>query len=273
MAHSYQGAGDLARAEESYRLAVTAAPGDWRNHDWLGIFLLQEKGDFAGAQSAFEAAGRLAPDQRLPREHLAVVAMHQADWRRALELFPATEEDTTSAGLASNIGTAHFFAGNLAQAEHYYRLGLELEPSNPTLLGNLGDLYHRLGRLEEARERYQEALASVEEQLASLPENVELLLAKNLYMAKVGDCDPVAAFPQTLGERIAGSATDYHLLALAHGVCRQETLTLDALSRAIELGFPVELISSEDELRFLDGNQRFEALTATEPEAAGPAAC
>lgn len=73
-------------------------------------------------------------------------------YRRSLELNP------NAAGACVNMGTIHYQARNLAEAERCYRRSVEIDPEYPLAHFNLGNIYDEQGRLEEARAHYMIAL-------------------------------------------------------------------------------------------------------------------
>jgi len=59
--------------------------------------------------------------------------------------------------LYGNLGVARRIGGDPEGALDVYRLALEIDPDNPTILNNLASLYHSLGREEEAAAALQAA--------------------------------------------------------------------------------------------------------------------
>lgn len=105
-------------------------------------------------------AGRVAEIMALPRgDAEASAAGPDADAAPQ-----AIEPETTDAATAT-VAYRHFLdgcvaedAGDLASAEHRYRLAVELEPSLAAAHTNLGNLLHRAGDLAGARAAYERAL-------------------------------------------------------------------------------------------------------------------
>ncbi|MBD3647908.1 MAG: tetratricopeptide repeat protein [Pseudomonadales bacterium] len=58
-----------------------------------------------------------------------------------------------------DLGIAHHRAGNLTAAEKHLREALASNPEHPVGLNELGIVYRKLGRFEEARTSYQAALS------------------------------------------------------------------------------------------------------------------
>ena len=85
-----------------------------------------------------------------------------------LHLGPAVPQHVDDPVTEANSGTTayrHFVeacaaadADDLEQAEHLFRLALDLEPNMAAALTNLGNLVYRAGELDEARRLYERAL-------------------------------------------------------------------------------------------------------------------
>lgn len=117
--------GDAAAAEQKYRELLAVEPDYYRAQYNLGLALL--------------AQGR--------NEEAAAALERAVEIRAKLGL----DEPT----LFNSLGWAHYLAGDLAKAEAAYLRGVELAAtnspaSNQKLFNNLGTLYLRQGRLDDA---------------------------------------------------------------------------------------------------------------------------
>jgi tetratricopeptide (TPR) repeat protein len=74
-------------------------------------------------------------------------------YKKVVELNPG------AAGAFVNLGTVHYRARRLSEAEHYYREAIRADPKYPLAEFNLGNLYDEQGRLTDAFAHYQRALA------------------------------------------------------------------------------------------------------------------
>jgi len=64
-----------------------------------------------------------------------------------------------AAGALVNLGTIYYRQRRFEQAELYYRRAIEADPQYPLAQFNLGNLYDEQGRLKEAHDHYKRALA------------------------------------------------------------------------------------------------------------------
>ena len=76
-----------------------------------------------------------------------------AAYEKVLELNPS------AAGALVNLGTIFYRQRRFDQAEQYYRSAIEADPHYPLAQFNLGNLYDEQGRLKEAHDHYKRALA------------------------------------------------------------------------------------------------------------------
>lgn len=260
LANSYVEAGDLEQAERCLQVAVTLGEEVWSNWNALGSVQLQA-GKYERARRSFERAARLVPPETpWPQANLGVVALYEGNFTAAVAIFSALGPDVADAELASNMGTAYFYVGELDKAQAMYSQAIELRPNDAALHRNLADLYARRGRDEEARREYAEALRLVERSLSSTPENPRLRLVRALYAAKAGQCDLGVAQARDLRLSLSPTAETAHRLAQTFAVCGERDDAIAALRQALALGRRPDLLAHEDEFRSLRDDPDFETL-------------
>ena len=102
---------------------------------------------------------RVAGDVRIDYDD----AMSLLEQGRHAEGIDVLEELADAAPLLSapriDLGIAHHRAGNLEAAEKNLLQALEFSPEHPVIHNELGIIYRKLGRFDEARQRYEAALA------------------------------------------------------------------------------------------------------------------
>ena len=254
---SERDAGNLDRAEAAFQRAVAARPDYWRNWNTLGA-LRVKRGDYPGAIDAFARVIRLAPDKNLGYEQTAAVHMLRADFAAAIAAYEQLPDSLREGTLASNIGTAYFFARRLRDAERFDRLAIGFEPRNPTWRENLGDCLARAGRADSARASYRKAAALIEDQLHLDPENVMLRLGWAAVLAKTGDCTAARAALSGIAARVPRDDADAaHLVAKTEAMCDSRERALQSVARAARLGISPALMAAEDEFASLRDDPRF----------------
>lgn len=106
------------------------------------------------------AAGPLSVTSELQGDYQAALALMQAEqWREAAgRLGAITQQEPRLAGPWLNLGIARTMLGETDAAEAAFRESLSRKAINPVACNQLGMLYRRSGRLEEARAMYNAAL-------------------------------------------------------------------------------------------------------------------
>jgi len=260
---SYERAGDLEAAERSLRAATSLRPDDWINWNVLGNFLA-DNGKYEEAGDAYRQSAKVAPpDDPMPREKLATYGLQVGEIDAAIDIYESLPKPIRSPRLASNLATAYFFSERperWERAEENYLLAVRLNPQDPMYQANLGDLYQRLERPEEAQERYRLACDLLEMQVADDPDDPKLLSDLAFYSAKANDCGRTMTMVSRLEETLPDTGPSAHTLAYIYALCGESDAAVEALTKAIAHGESIELIRQEDEFRALRGRPDFQAL-------------
>jgi len=263
LSRNYERAGDLVNAEQSLRAAASLRPGDWINWNVLGNFLA-DAGKYEEARDAYVQAAEVAPpDVVMPREKLATYHLQVGEIDTAIDIYESLPKPIRSPRLASNLATAYFFSDHperWPRAEENYLLAVRLSPQDPMYQANLGDLYQRLERPEEAQERYRLACELLEGWVADDPDNPESLSDLAFYSAKSHDCSRAMTLVPQLEALLPDTGPSAHMLAYINALCGEEDAAIEALTRAIALGESTELVRQEDEFRSLRDRPEFQAL-------------
>ncbi len=256
LGHSFQQAGEPTAAEEAFRAATVLAPNDWRNWNQLGV-ILTEQGSFAEAEQAYEEARGVSDSANMwPLSNLVAVQVLQGKFDEAIATTDSKPTETTDSGLASNLGTAYFYTGRYVEAELFYQRAVELDPHDAVHAGNLGDVLTALGKEEEAMQAYLRAVPLAEKKAEATEDPTDVLRA-GLYNAKAKRCS--AALSTTADIRPA-AADDGYVRALVLALCGTDEQAVEAVERAVELGYPAELIAADQEFAHLRGNAEFDQL-------------
>jgi tetratricopeptide (TPR) repeat protein len=209
--------GRLAEAEAAFAEAAARASDDWRVMLGWGIVALK-RGQGDAAVERLDRARALAPGGMPPsaiwywaRSLAAVMAGSEA------EALPIAEEGLSrfphSAALRNNVAVLCERRGELERAEQLLTAALEEEPSLPQLSKNLGDLYYRSGRHEDALTAYERAVKLA----PRLGDDVYFKLG-NLAFREKRPTEAAAAWKEAL------------VLNPAHELARANLATLDHVS-------------------------------------------
>lgn len=142
-------------AAKLYRRAVDALGDDKVGATlWLALGnALEQGGDWAAAQPAFERALKLTPDDpRLLNQLGYGLAARGQDLPRALTLLRKADAALPeNAAITDSIGWAEFKAGRIERAVALLERARQLNPIEPEIAEHLGDVYWAAGRRVEAR--------------------------------------------------------------------------------------------------------------------------
>jgi len=264
LGRNYHAVGDLDEALRCFRAAVAIGGDDWFYHNELGAFLL-EMGRGEEARAAWEEAARVAPPAvRTPEENLASLLVYEGRFSEAVRAFESLKGPVLDAILASNVATAFYFSDRpdrLTEAEEYYRLAVRLNPNDPEIRRNLADVCLELGRKEQATEHYREALRLTEETLRIHPEDPLVRLHRAHYAARAGECETAVSVARELIEELPAGGRSVHDLAYPFALCGEEREAIETIRRAIDLGYPAEVIRKETEFQGLSEHPEFQRLT------------
>lgn len=139
-----------------YRKTLELKPGLYEAELNGGIVLLRQRNP-AEALPLFEDAARQKSQEFRPRYYLAESQLQTGDYAKAEENYKlAMALDAKSAGAQLGMAQALVQDGKVADAEPYFRKAAELEPKYRDYLLQLGGLYEKGGRTEEAIAIYRE---------------------------------------------------------------------------------------------------------------------
>jgi tetratricopeptide (TPR) repeat protein len=270
LAALYRDAGDLVAAEKEIRRAVALRPDSWRNWNALGANLLRQ-GDRARAREAFQHIVDLEPRINRGYEQLAAVALLEGRYDDAIRVYRRLPTPVLDAALASNIANAYIGARRLADARDYLDLAVRLDPKNPLIRENLGDLLTHLDRPDEARAAYAEALRQVDDMLLDTPDRLELRVQRALYLAKSGDCAGAAgAFGALDREGMREAPELLYALARGRAACGLRAPALEALRLAIARGVAPQRPREDVEFIAMRGDPAFIRVAGAATGPTGP---
>jgi tetratricopeptide (TPR) repeat protein len=177
-----------------------------------------------------------------------------------------TLEPTRSA--YSNSGTVHYFLGRFADAARLFHKATELAPEDHRVWGNLADaLYQIKASRPQAEREYRHAIVLAERRIGVNPDDASTWVELAFYYARVGEIPRAAACK---ARALALDADDFlvqYYAALIALEERNSAAALAALGRAIELGYPTQMVRAAPEFSGLHGDERFQRMlvAAREP--------
>jgi tetratricopeptide (TPR) repeat protein len=150
--------GALDVAESLFRVAMQKDPNYPEAYDRLAE-IAYRRGDLNTAVGLVARAYFLNPKDDLIVVHYALILLDQGRIPEAIEILEsATNTWPGNAEILLYLGRAYGQSWDLDRAERYLRRALDLSPSDPIALHNLGVVLGFSGRLSEARKAFEEAL-------------------------------------------------------------------------------------------------------------------
>lgn len=252
--------GRLALAEAAWRSAAKLGERLWLNSYCLGQFLLQS-GRYGEAASAFaDAAAASPPGMTWPRESLTKLKLASGDIEGAIQVFETFERGPLEIETLRQVAGAYRILGRFPAAERIYRRALDLDPLDPQLRQELGDVLVLLNRPEQAQEQYSRGLETVKRDLERSPADADRQLRLAVFAAKARDCPMALPLAATLRRHLEESASTFLDLTVVFAVCRDLDTAIDTLRIALSHGLPPDLVRSRPELQGLVNEADFQTL-------------
>jgi protein O-GlcNAc transferase len=157
-AMQYYQAGNLAQAEQLYRLVLQVDPAEAGALHMLGV-VAHQAGKHEEAVALIRQAVAVIPHSPMFHSNLGAVYAALGRWDEAAGSYAqAARWRPESPQDRNNLGHALKQLGRLTEAEASFRESLRLRPDFPEALSLLGDVLVEQGRFAEAEAGYREAL-------------------------------------------------------------------------------------------------------------------
>jgi len=247
-------------AEEELKHAIEIDPGYWDAYQQLGSFYFN-RGRYDEAIANYQEVVKRTPDNASAFNNLASAYYLKGDLQNASEIWLKAVAIVPSASMYYNIGTMYFYLRRFDDAVSMYRRAIELSPDEFLYWGGVGEASRVLpDAWNQAEAAYRKAFQLGEAMLAINPDNVDVMNNLAPFYAGTGEFDK--AFTLLAAARSKSSEDYYYFYntALVNLRAGNPVKAEDALMRAVELGYPVVLLSMDAGLDPLQGRPRFEAL-------------
>jgi cytochrome c-type biogenesis protein CcmH/NrfG len=151
-------------------------------------------------------------------------------------------------------------------AARMFRKGTELAPQDHRVWGNLADaLYQLEARRPEAKEHYRHAAELAERRVGVNPKDASTWMQLAFYYIRLGEA---ARSAPCRTRALALGADEVFVQYYAALIALEEhniDAALDALHRAIDLGYPIQMVRAAPEFSNLLHDERFKHLLVAAP--------
>ena len=264
LAQTYFQQGLIDQADELYRQVIDLRPHDARGYLAYGHHLYNI-GEVEEAITYYKKSTELASNSEGAYNSLGAAyfmrgqfELAAVSWRHSLKIKP-------SAGAYANIASSMFYLGEYDDAVLWYSKALELSPENADVWGALGDTYRFSSQgAELAQPMYARALELSKQRLKINPADGATLALIGHYYAASGDKDPALASIDKAIELSPQSFSVHYAAAKTLCSLGDYEQALDYLEKAIQYGYPWELVSVDISLRELRNKPGFQKLALLE---------
>jgi TolB-like protein/tetratricopeptide (TPR) repeat protein len=258
--------GEFDTADTMFQRAIEMEPGNWQNRIAHAEFLYR-RGRFEEALQVLQQVLELSPDNA--RAYLLIGAAYDylGDMEASIEATRKSIELSPTRGAYRDLGLAYYSLRDYEKAAAAYKQALELGPDDYVTWGNLAQAYRFIdGKEDASKAAFDKATDLANALLRQNPRDWGTLARIAVYNVMSGAIEEGVT---TIATAVAGGPhiADVHFYnAVIQLKLGEEEQALDALDRAIQLGWPARLIANDPQFAGLQNNERFESLVEEQLE-------
>ncbi len=247
-------------AERALRQGVEVEPTYWGAQSALGGFLVRH-GRAAAAVPIFQRVTELIPASPPAFNNLGAALEMTADFSGAAAAYERSLALEPTRSAYSNLGSVYYFLGRHDDAAHMFSRATELAAEDHRVWGNLADALWQIdSRRAEAQSDYRRAIVLAQKSLQVNPKDGISWMQLAYYSARAGDTEQVARYASRALELAAADETVNYYAALVALESGDTAGALTSLSRAVELGYPAQLVRAAPDFISLRSDARFRKL-------------
>ncbi|MDQ6892463.1 MAG: protein kinase [Acidobacteriota bacterium] len=264
-----ESAGDFAGAEASYRKAIDLQPFAFGPYNRLGAFYYA-RARYSDAADVFRRLARLTPDSYRAFSNLGgslsmMCAFDDAAnaYRRALELRP----DHSVA--ASNLGMNQLWRGRNAEAVTLLEMAARNAPNDFEIWNNLGEAYRASGAAGKAAEAYGRSISLATEQLRLNPRDVvahSFLATSYARTGRPREADEHCRQAVALDGQNPDVLMDAAIVSVLSG---RNAEAVAFVQKSIRAGYCAAIVAKMPDFAALRSDPGFKAIVAAPRNAAG----
>jgi tetratricopeptide (TPR) repeat protein len=257
LATAYEKLDRAGEAEHLYKQAISVRPGYWATYNWLGLFYMAHA-RYEEAAAMYSQVISLSPDSFTGYYNLGAVRILQGKYGEAIPLLERSLSIRPTADALTNLGTAYFQMRKYAESAAKFEESVKLDEKNYVMWGNLGDAYYWTpGRRSDAVNAYSTAIALGEESLRLNPRDAQLLGYLAEYHAMRGERKAALDNLEKSLHFQPKSPDPLFNAGIVYQQVGDTNRALDALERAVALGFSPEMLRDTPNFEALSTNPRY----------------
>lgn len=214
--------------------------------------IYSEQSNYTKAEEAYRLSIQLQPDAVAAYAGLSFALESQSRTDEAMHALQQGLQIRSSAILLGNLGTALFVRGDYVGAAASFEAAVSPTKGNPNshlAWANLADtLLWIPGREAEAKNAYRKARDLLTPLLGRRKDDVTLISRMALYSARLGDHSQTKPLLVRVMALAPKSASVHFRAGLAYELLGERDAAIAALTKAVELGYPLKLIQAEPDL-------------------------
>jgi TolB-like protein/Flp pilus assembly protein TadD len=262
LAWTYEDQNRIDEARKAFQRAIDIQPGYWRAHMAMGSFLFRI-GRSDEALGFMRQAVDLSPNNPRALNSLGSTLYMLGEFDEARDIWYRSLQIDPTPVAYSNLGTASFNLHDFEQAAAMYSGAVELSPEDYQLWGALGDAYRYMpGKEPEMVSSYEKAIDLAMSYLELNVDDPYTLAAVAYYFESLGKSDQSAWRLARAAELAPDNMYVHYFAALVAASAGDIDAALDASRRALENGYPRNLLAAEPGLKSLTDSAKFRELMA-----------
>jgi TolB-like protein/tetratricopeptide (TPR) repeat protein/DNA-binding winged helix-turn-helix (wHTH) protein len=260
LAKAFEGQRRGAEAERAYLRAIDVDPTYWSAHTALGNFLFRQ-GRTAEAIVQHRRVTELTPASPLAFNNLGAAMEMTGDLQGAAIAFERSLALEPTRSAYSNSGTVYYFLGRYPDAASMFSRATELAPEDHRVWGNLADaLWQQDPARTRAQGDYRHAIALAQRSLEVNPKDAVSWAQLAHYNSRLGDTEQARRYAVRALELGSDEVFVHYYAALVALQSGDSASALDALGRAVGLGYPPQLLRAAPDFARLRPDARFQSL-------------
>jgi len=253
--------GDTSAAEKAYQQAISLKGNYWGVYSWLGKFY-SDQDRYSDAIRQFKKVIELAPSNYRGYSNLGGTYVLQGKYADALVPLNNSVNIRPNLEAFNNLGNAYFQLRRYSEAATAFQHGLNLDDSDWMLWGNVGDsLFWSGERKGKARAAYDNAMVRAEKKLEVNPKDATVLAFLADYNAMN---DQRSKAIEYINNALTFAPEDGEVrlrAAIVYNHFGDTNRCLEALQKAVTLGYSAQVIWDTPDFDHLHADSRFRTIT------------